>query len=66
MFLLTQYEDGHEGPGWDGHGGGNRRHPELQDKRKRDALQTISKPAFLPVTSRGATPLVVTKKTDCM
>lgn len=23
LFLLTQYEDGHEGPRWDGHGGGH-------------------------------------------
>lgn len=35
--------------------------------RERETLfRQISKHAFLPVTSRGSTPLVVTKKTDCM
>lgn len=42
---------------------------DIQNCKTRESetlFRQISKPAFLPVTSRGATPLVVTKKTDCM
>lgn len=31
---LTENEDGHEGAGRNGHGGGHRRHPELEEEEE--------------------------------
>lgn len=38
---LTQYEHRHKGPGWNRHGGGHRRHPELQDKKQEELVRQV-------------------------